>query len=149
MNSIQSRRQAAFAIRVAARQADSPRLTVHDPLFNLREIAKNLILVEDHLSHAHKICPDCIRKHLLCIEGLAEEATCLDTAGLISEGAERLAEYARGWLEDFTDGVEPFSLACKIRDVRKAIVPLSFDPRGMKERVASIHLARQTACPHH
>ena len=145
---IARRRQAAFACRVAYRHLTASRMGVHDPLFNLREIAKNLILLEDHLSHPYKICPDCVRKHLLCIEGLAEEAVTLDPGERFSAGMEGLAERARQWLEEFTDGGAPFDLACKMRQIRKKIVPLSFDPRGMQERVALLHIARRTACFH-
>lgn len=137
---IKSRRIAAFTERII----HSQRMDVHDPLFNLREIAKNLILVEDHLSHSYKHCPDCIRKHLLCIEGLAEEATCLDTTGKYTVGLEGLAEIARKWLEEFTDGIASLELARNIRSIRKSLIPLSFDPRGMSERVASRHLLLKT-----
>lgn len=146
---ITSRRTAAQATLLGYRKdAQGVRRDVHDPIFNLREIAKNLILLEDHLSHQYKICPDCIRKHLLCIEGLAEEGTCLDGDGEYTTGMEGLAELARQWMEEFTDGAEPFSLACKMRAVRKSVVPLSFDPRGATERVASIHAYRKNGCSH-
>lgn len=145
---ITTRRTAALSERVAFKLEDTPRMGVHNPLFNLREITKNLILLEDHLAHPYKICPDCIRKHLLCVEGLAEEGTCLDSAGKYTEGMEKLAEMARNWLEAFTDGVAPLEIAGWIRNIRKAILPMSFDPRGMKERVASRHLYLKIVCPH-
>lgn len=52
-----------------------------DPRFNLRESAKHLILLEDHLFHQGKRCRDCILKHLLTIEGFLEEAITLDKEG--------------------------------------------------------------------
>lgn len=52
-----------------------------DPRFNLRETAKHLILLEDHLFHEGKRCKDCILKHLLTIEGFLEEAITLDKTG--------------------------------------------------------------------
>jgi len=55
-------------------------LPVMDPQFNLREICKQCILLEDHLSHDEKRCFDCCVKHFLTIEALAEEAITLDTA---------------------------------------------------------------------
>lgn len=54
-------------------------LPVMDPQFNLREICKQCILLEDHLSHDEKRCFDCCVKHFLTIEALAEEAITLDT----------------------------------------------------------------------
>jgi hypothetical protein len=52
-----------------------------DPRFNLREAAKNLILLEDHLFHSLKRCNDCIKKHCLLIEGFLEEGITLDKTG--------------------------------------------------------------------
>lgn len=49
-----------------------------DPMFNLREVAKHLILLEDHLFHSGKRCTQCIVKHLLTIEAFLEEAITLD-----------------------------------------------------------------------
>lgn len=49
-----------------------------DPMFNLREVAKHLILLEDHLFHSGKRCTQCIIKHLLTIEAFLEEAVTLD-----------------------------------------------------------------------
>lgn len=49
-----------------------------DPRFNLREAAKNMILLEDHLFHYGKRCHDCILKHCLTIEGFLEEGITLD-----------------------------------------------------------------------
>lgn len=51
---------------------------IMDPKFNLREAAKNCILLEDHLTHLGKQCGDCIRKHCLMIEGFLEEGLTLD-----------------------------------------------------------------------
>lgn len=53
-------------------------LPVLDPIFNLREISKQCILLEDHLSQKEKNCTDCIIKHFLTLEALSEEAITLD-----------------------------------------------------------------------
>jgi len=55
-------------------------LPIMDPKFNLREICKQCILLEDHLSHNEKRCFDCCVKHFLTIEALAEEAITLDSS---------------------------------------------------------------------
>lgn len=49
-----------------------------DPLFNLREVCKQMILLEDHLFQKKRRCRDCIRKHTMAIEGFLEEAITLD-----------------------------------------------------------------------
>ena len=43
------------------------------PEFSARECAKQLILLEDHLSVPGKQCPDCVSKHRLAAEAFAEE----------------------------------------------------------------------------
>lgn len=53
-------------------------LPVMNPTFNMREICKQCILLEDHLCHDEKRCYDCCVKHFLTIEALAEEAITLD-----------------------------------------------------------------------
>jgi len=53
-------------------------LPVLDSRFNLREICKQCILLEDHLTHDSKRCYDCCVKHFLALEGLSEEAVTLD-----------------------------------------------------------------------
>ena len=50
---------------------------VSDPDYNMKEIAKQSILLEEHLVEKNKRCKDCIAKHFLHIIGLAEEAQCL------------------------------------------------------------------------
>jgi hypothetical protein len=54
---------------------------IMDARFNLRECAKNMILLEDHLFHSGKQCEDCIKKHCLTIEALLEEGVTLDLKG--------------------------------------------------------------------
>jgi hypothetical protein len=53
-------------------------LPVMDCKFNFREICKQCILLEDHLTHDEKRCIDCCMKHFLALEGLSEEAIQLD-----------------------------------------------------------------------
>lgn len=52
-------------------------LPVLRPSFNAREICKELVLLEKHLNEPLQRCKDCISKHFLTIEALAEEAISL------------------------------------------------------------------------
>mgnify|MGYP001609456664 CR=1 FL=1 len=118
-----ARRQGAMAVRVANK-------ALHDPRFNLREIVKQLLLLEEHLAHADKLCPDCVTKHLMTIEALAEEATCLNTGQVTpQEACDNIAERARGWLTSFKDGSPPADIAADIRIFRKNLAPKVSDPR--------------------
>ena len=53
--------------------------------YSLRECCKQLVLLEDHLAHPNKRCPDCIHKHRLTAEAFAEEALTLDGARRVPE----------------------------------------------------------------
>lgn len=139
---ILTRRSHALATRIASR------LSLMDPRFNLREIAKQMVLLEDHLAHPYKVCPDCIRKHLMTIEAFAEEATTLNTDHQIKDPAvtEAIAEAARQWMEQFTDGLNPKDLAQSVRALRKRLIQWVYDPRAPEVRVASIY--RHRSCHH-
>ena len=143
---IAHRRQLARSVRLASRH-QGERESLHSPRFNLREITKHLILLEDHLTHRLKVCPDCIRKHLMTIEALAEEAASLDQLGLFTTATEGIAELARQWMERLADGEEIGAVAQETRALRKRLVPVTYDPRGATARIASVHLARGP-CPH-
>lgn len=113
-----------------------------NPLYNLREMAKQLILLEDHLSHERKRCPDCIRKHLLTCEALAEEAVTLDKEGEHLGFTEGLAERVRGWWARVQNGADLPTIAQEIRVLRKEMVGVSADLRvASVHRVAARHLA--------
>ncbi len=154
MNHIERRRLAATSVRVASRHVAGDRASLHNPIYNLREIAKQHILLEDHLAHPYKACSDCIRKHLMTIEALAEEATSLDTMGVFqgSLGSifEEMAELARKWLENVQDGRPLQDIGHGVRRLRKDLTSMVCDPRekSLIERVASRHLQHRLLCPH-
>lgn len=52
---------------------------VSNPAYNMQQIIKQSILLEEHLTNKNKRCRDCITKHFLHIIGLAEEAQMLAT----------------------------------------------------------------------
>lgn len=146
----QQRRTAALAFKQACgEQAGATRrLSLMHPQFNLREVAKQMLLLEDHLCHPYKHCPDCIRKHLLTIEAFSEEAVSLDRIGIYRDLAEALAETAREWLEDVADKRPLAEIAQEIRTIRKRLVQMVADPREAITRVAARHLALSSPCTH-
>jgi len=146
-NRIAQRRQAALRFKAACGE-QVERLSLMDPLFNLREIAKQMLLLEDHLQHPYKHCPDCICKHLMTIEAFAEEATTLDKVGTYREFGVALADMARTWLEEFHDDRPLPLIAQEVRGIRKELVAGVSDPRPSASRVASRFIAANTVCPH-
>lgn len=101
-------------------------LPVMDPLFNMREICKQSILLEDHLFQKKKRCRDCCIKHQLTIEALAEEAITLDRDGKC-EDLYYLPDKIRELQKDFVNGREPGEIAHEYRKLRKSLMQRCFN----------------------
>ena len=101
-----------------------------DPKFNLREVAKNCILLEDHLFHYGKRCSDCIKKHSLMIEGFLEEGLTLDKnrehTDEFTELIKEFREIFKKLFQELTDGTitdsECIEFAQEIRKLRKPLL---------------------------
>lgn len=97
-------------------------LPVLNPKFNMREICKQCILLEDHLSHTEKRCSDCCIKHFLTIEALAEEAVTLDkdqsvVSQQIRELPGRVRSLQKKWFQDPDNSAH--SVSQELRKIRK------------------------------
>lgn len=110
-------------------------LNVFDPRHNLREMAKELVLLEDHLAQPAKHCPDCIRKHLLKTEALAEEAVQLDTNGSMRDRLVPLPGQIRNLQRAFLADTDRNALQQKVRELRKVLSKESFDVLSFKPSV--------------
>ncbi len=95
-------------------------LPLQEPEFNLREVTKHLLLLEDHLFHADRRCPDCIWKHLLTAEAFVDEACTLGSANPIPPGT---ASALRSIDRDLRSGTEWSDVAQRVRALRKSLVP--------------------------
>ncbi len=133
-------------------EKDMGLLPIMNPLYNLREICKQIALLEEHLNQPRKRCPDCIRKHFLTIEALFEEAISLDKEFKYGEHLDGKAQDIRNlqgaWIDTKdTEGAHEVYLmiAQALRQLRKGFAPLCFDVRKMAriERIASSYV-----CPH-
>lgn len=108
--------------KVGAAPAMQP---IFDPAHNLREASKQMILLEDHLFHPPRRCHDCIRKHMLTAEGLAEEAATLDKEGEWKAWTAVLPKQYRAWLGALESDRSPEMkghIAGQVRDTRKKLV---------------------------
>lgn len=102
---------------------------IMDPRFNLREAAKNMILLEDHLFHSGKRCKDCILKHCLTIEGFLEEGITLDIKGEHIKTLHNSSNEFRKIFKRISDNVtnssltneDCFEIAQNIRKIRKPL----------------------------
>lgn len=70
-------------------------LPVLNPVFNMREMCKQMVLLEDHLMQRRKRCVDCVSKHALTLEALAEEAITLDKDNKYAHLLQELPEFFR------------------------------------------------------
>lgn len=106
---------------------------VSDPKYNMQQIVKQSILLEEHLANKNKRCRDCITKHFLHIIGLAEEAQMLATDKvekypLINECVELYNRLFKKWLDKYDMDVEKNSLVCcdELRTMRKRLIAIYF-----------------------
>lgn len=107
------------------------RLKISDPRYNIREITKQMILLEQHLMEKGKYCPDCISKHLLTIEALAEEGENLDEKQNWNELFAYIAQSAKAWSTSFANGISPFQIGQCVRSIRKQMAPHVVSPMGL------------------
>lgn len=125
----------------ASALAEEPKglLDVFDPKHNLREMSKELLLLEDHLAQPAKHCPDCIRKHLLKTEALAEEAVQLDEDGTQQARLGPLPGQVRNLSRDFLAGTDRNALQQQVRQLRKSLAKESFGALSFRPSAPSTH----------
>lgn len=102
-------------------------LPVLDPCFNMREICKQSILLEDHLFQESKSCTDCIRKHFLCLEGLAEEAITLDKNNEYKFSKMKLPDKLRQIQKEYMAHKDNEKCAQALRQIRKPLMAKYYD----------------------
>ena len=109
-------------------------LPILDPMFNLKEVSKHLILLEDHLFQQGRRCKDCIIKHIYTIEAFLEEAITLDTTGENVKLIENVHSEFKNISKEIIDiinntsqtdeDITPYihSVAQKLRNIRKPLM---------------------------
>jgi hypothetical protein len=105
---------------IRRKKAHGGLLPLQEPAFNLREVTKHLILLEDHLLHVDRRCPDCIWKHLLTAEAFADEADTLDGD---NPAPPTLSADIRALGVALRDGTDLAVVGQRARAIRKALVP--------------------------
>jgi hypothetical protein len=104
-------------------------LPVMDPMYNMREICKQSILLEDHLFQKEKRCHDCICKHFLTIEALAEEAITLDKDlkhTEINVLPTKVRTITKKYIDNHTNENQPPLTAQQLREIRKDLMQKCF-----------------------
>jgi hypothetical protein len=138
-------------------EKDMDLLPIMNPLFNMREICKQMVLLEDHLNNIRKRCHDCIRKHFLTIEAFFEEAISLDKdlkyLDILEGQAQNIRNLQGIWLKIKDDpelGRKAYyRISQKLREVRKELTPYCFDVVDMDKSQFNKKFACSLAtCPH-
>jgi hypothetical protein len=103
-------------------------LPVLDSKFNYREICKQSILLEDHLSVKEKRCTDCCIKHFLALEALSEEAIGLDKKNELDSVMKDLPNRIRLIQQKWYSDPDKKSLECAqdLRAIRKLLMTNCF-----------------------
>ena len=104
---------------------------VSNPAYNMQQIVKQSILLEEHITNKNKRCRDCITKHFLHIIGLAEEAQMLATNKcskypLIVESVELYNNLFNKWVKDKDNENNLLNISDNLRTHRKKLIAIYF-----------------------
>jgi hypothetical protein len=104
---------------------------VSDPKYNMQQIVKQSILLEEHLINKNKRCRDCITKHFQHIIGLAEEAQMLATDKsskypLLNDSVEVYNNLFNYWMKYRYEDIKIYEVADKLRIHRKKLIAIYF-----------------------
>ena len=104
---------------------------VSDPKYNMQQIVKQSILLEEHLTNKNKRCRDCITKHFQHIIGLAEEAQMLATTNcnkfpLLSESVIIYNDLFNEWFKNRENESKILDISDKLRIHRKKLIAIYF-----------------------
>ena len=81
---------------------------------------KEMVLLEDHLNLPNQNCSDCINKHLIKCEALAEEAVSLD--GGQTTFINNMPAIVREWNVAWLSNIELTTIATYVRKIRKQLM---------------------------
>lgn len=100
---------------------------VNDPDYNMKNIVKQSILLEEHLAERNKYCISCIVKHFLHIIGLAEEATWmagrkLEMYPFLQESVAFYTKLFETWLNHKHDEKVKQEVLDELRNVRRQLI---------------------------
>lgn len=102
---------------------------VNDPKFNVQEVIKNTVLIEQHLAEKTKYCKECLVKHFLLSIGLLEEAmwmACGKKYPLLEESVGMYQAVFDNWRANMDDAQARLVALRKLRDWRQKMVRLYY-----------------------
>ncbi len=104
---------------------------VNDPGYNVREVIKNTVLIEQHLAEKRKYCKECLVKHFLLSIGLLEEAVWMAVSKtnkypMLEESEAFYNGVFEEWRQDMDGAQTRLDTLRKLRDWRQEMVRLYF-----------------------
>lgn len=104
---------------------------VNEPAYNIQNVIKQSILLEEHIAEKNKYCKSCIIKHFLHIIGLLEEAVWL--AGktvqeypLLEDSPIYYQRIFQAWMANTDDDTTKREALSLLRERRRALIEIYF-----------------------
>lgn len=104
---------------------------VNEPAYNMQNIVKQSILVEEHIAEKNKYCLSCIVKHFQHIIGLIEEAIWMadkniDKYPYLNESVTFYETLFKKWLENKSDDAVKLEVLNALRERRRKLIDIYF-----------------------
>lgn len=104
---------------------------VNDPKYNIEEVIKNTLLIEQHLSERKKYCKACLVKHFLLSIGLLQESiwmagcNCMKYPKL-EESLQFYQDVFNKWRDHMDDDEVRLDSLTKLREWRREMIDLYY-----------------------
>lgn len=104
---------------------------VNNPAYNMQNVVKQSILLEEHLAEKNKYCISCIVKHFQHIIGLVEEAQWMAGVSIskyphIEESAQFYQVLFKKWLNGQNNDKVKLDVLNQLRERRRTLIDIYF-----------------------
>lgn len=104
---------------------------VNEPAYNIQNVVKQSILLEEHIAEKNKYCKSCIIKHFLHIIGLLEEAVWLAGKTVLNypfleDSPGYYQQIFQTWLSNTDDDITKRNVLSLLRERRRALIEIYF-----------------------
>jgi hypothetical protein len=104
---------------------------VNDPDYNMQNVVKQSILLEEHLAEKNKYCKGCICKHFLHICGLSSEGVWLaenniDKYPFLEESPNFYQKVFQKWLANKDNDTTRLEVLSLLRERRRQLIDVYF-----------------------
>ena len=104
---------------------------VNNPAYNMKEVIKNTLLIEDHLSNKNKYCKQCLVKHFLLSQSYLSEAVWMAADKtkqypLLEETVPFYNSIFDDWYANMDNDETRLQILAKLRDWRRKAIELYY-----------------------